>query len=115
MKQKKKGVAPKKKAVVKKVVKSKPQPKNVAEQPKPIEKPAEKSGSEKFLDKAKLQNDNVFIDVKIESLAKLTGLKVVKGFSNAVVAEGEIVNIVSPEYGLVKNEEYFVQVEQQLI
>lgn len=74
----------------------------------------EMTGKEKFLSKP-MRNDNIIVDVKLQKMAELTGLKVRKGFSVAVISEGEIVNVVSPGYGLVKNEDFFLAIEEKLI
>jgi len=83
-----------------------------------VPEPEPKTAQEIFLAKEKkaaLKNDNIFIDVKLENLSNLTGLKVRKGFSKVVVAEGEIVNVVSPNYFLLKNEDFFLEVEKKLM
>lgn len=65
--------------------------------------------------KKPLQNDNVFIQSKIISLAEATGLPVRKGLEKAVISEGQIVNVVSDSYGHLPNERFFYEIEQKLI
>lgn len=67
-----------------------------------------------YIEKA-LQNDNVYVTSKIESMEKLTGLPSRKGLEQAVICEGEIVNVVSSSYGHLPNEKFFAEVEAKLI
>jgi len=59
--------------------------------------------------------DNVFIDAQFKDLAELTGLRAVPAKSRAIIAEGEIVNVVSNQYAFLSNENYFLKVEEALI
>lgn len=61
-----------------------------------------------------LQNDNVFVKSNLVSLSQSTGFKTRKGLEQAVVCEGEIVNVVSKSYGHLPNEVFFADVERQL-
>lgn len=67
-----------------------------------------------FLNKP-LQNDNVFVDSEIKSLSELTGMPVRKRLGQAVISEGQIVNVVSNSYGHLPNEHFFSAVEESLI
>lgn len=62
-----------------------------------------------------LQNDNVFVDNQILSMEELTGKKSRKGLEQAILSEGEIVNVVSKSYGHLPNEDFFIKVEEKLI
>jgi len=62
-----------------------------------------------------LQQDNVFVSSEIKSLSKLTGIPVRQRFANAVISEGQIVNLVSGSYGHLPNEVFFTAVEEALI
>ncbi len=67
-----------------------------------------------FLNK-ELRNDNVFVTSELVDFAALTGMKVRKGYEQAVISEGEIVNVVGSSYGHLPNESYFSEVEIKLI
>lgn len=67
-----------------------------------------------FFDKP-LQQDNVFVNSEIKSLKELTGIPVRQRFANAVISEGQIVNLVSASYGHLPNEVFFTAVEEALI
>lgn len=62
-----------------------------------------------------LQQDNVFPNTEIVDLSSLTGIKSKQYLSKAIVCEGEIVNTVSPSYGFLKNENFFLEVERALV
>ena len=62
-----------------------------------------------------LQQDNVFVNSEIKSLLSLTGIPVRQRFANAVISEGEIVNLVSASYGHLPNEVFFTAVEEAMI
>lgn len=68
-----------------------------------------------FAPNAKLQQDDVFVDSKIVSLESLTNMPSRKGYENAVISAGKIVNIVSDGYGHLPNEKFFLKVEEKLI
>lgn len=61
-----------------------------------------------------LQNDNVFVKSELIDLAPLTGLTTRKGLEKALVCEGQIVNIVSNQYGHLPNELFFAEIERKL-
>lgn len=63
----------------------------------------------------KLQNDDVFPTVDIHSLADATGLKTRSGYDNIIVSNDTIVNVCSDSYALLKNEDFFLKVEEKLI
>jgi hypothetical protein len=62
-----------------------------------------------------LQNDNVFVNVEMVNLQQLTGIPTTSRFNQAIVSEGKIVNVVSGTYGLLKNEDLFLKVEEAMI
>lgn len=67
---------------------------------------------------ADLQQDNLFVDAKIVELKDILSdpeMKVKSGISRALISEGEIVNIVSPGYGHLPNETFFIEAERKLI
>lgn len=61
------------------------------------------------------RQDNVFIDASIGSLEELTGLNCISSKKQVVISEGEIVNVVSDNYGFLPNERFFLAVEEKLI
>ena len=63
----------------------------------------------------KLQNDDVFPTVEIKSFSKAIKLKTRKGYDNIVVSDGEVVNVCSDKYALLRNEDFFLKVEEKLI
>src|ERR1051325_237989 len=65
--------------------------------------------------KKPLQNDNVFVNCNIVSLADLSGKPTRKGLENVILSEGEVVNVVSRSYGHLPNERLFYEVENRLI
>jgi len=67
-----------------------------------------------FLDKP-LQNDNVYVQSGLIKLSQATQMPVRKGLEQAVISEGQIVNIVSDSYGHLPNERFFAEVERKLI
>lgn len=58
---------------------------------------------------------NMFPNVEMVNLANLTGKATRKGLEQAIIVEGRIVNVVSDGYGLLKNENFFLRVEENLI
>lgn len=62
-----------------------------------------------------LRQDSIYVESKVVDLSELTGMPVRKGISKAIVSEGEIVHVISPSYGFVPNEKYFMEVERNLI
>ncbi|HEY9047710.1 MAG TPA: DUF932 domain-containing protein [Ohtaekwangia sp.] len=65
--------------------------------------------------KFKLQNDNVFVKQQVLSLSSLTGLSSRRGLEKAIVSEDQVVNVVSKSYGHLPNENFFSEVEAQLV
>ena len=63
----------------------------------------------------KLQNDDVFPTVEIKSFSDLIGLPTRKGYDNLVISDGKVVNVCSQKYGLLRNEDFFLKVEEKLI
>lgn len=61
-----------------------------------------------------LTKDNVYPQVIIKDLSELTGLPVRRGIEKAIISGGALVNTVSKSYGLLKNEDFFFEVESQL-
>lgn len=62
-----------------------------------------------------LRNDNVYGKNQVVSLETLTGMPVRKGLENAIVCEGQLVNVVSKSYGHLPNQKFFTEVEVKLI
>lgn len=62
-----------------------------------------------------LRNDNVYGKNQVVSLETLTGMPVRKGLENAIVCEGQVVNVVSKSYGHLPNQKFFTEVEVKLI
>lgn len=65
--------------------------------------------------KAELQQDDIYPVTNIRALEHLTGLPCRRGLTKAIVAGGEIVNVVSERYSHLPNDLFFAQVERQLI
>lgn len=63
----------------------------------------------------KLKNDEIFVKNEVVKLETLTGLPSRKGLENAIISEGEIVNVVSNKYAHLTNENFFLEVERELI
>jgi hypothetical protein len=66
-----------------------------------------------FIDK--LQQDNIFPTTSVRELSSLTGMPCRRGLTKAVLSGGEIVNVVSNRYAHLANEQFFLEVERQLI
>src|ERR1700761_6719330 len=62
-----------------------------------------------------LQNDDVFPQTSVKSMAQLTGYQPRKGLENAIISNGKIVNVVSNAYGHLPNEKFFLNIEEKLI
>jgi hypothetical protein len=60
-------------------------------------------------------NDNVFVDASIVSLEELTCKPTTSSKSQAIISEGQIVNVVSDKYGFLPNEKFYLAVEEKLI
>jgi hypothetical protein len=62
-----------------------------------------------------LQADNLFVSNEVRSLEAITGMPTRKGLERVIISEGEIVNVVSKNYGHLPNERFFNVVEENLI
>lgn len=62
-----------------------------------------------------LQTDNIYPTTSVRSLESLTGMPCRRGLTKAVLSGGEIVNVVSDRYAHLANEQFFLEVERQLI
>jgi hypothetical protein len=62
-----------------------------------------------------LANDNVFVTASIVDMQELTGFPAIKSKSKVLISEGEIVNVVSDNYGFLSNENFFLEIEEKLI
>ena len=62
-----------------------------------------------------MQQDDVFVTSEIKPFPALVGMPTRKGYENAIISGGELVNIVSNSYGHLPNEKFFLVVEEQLI
>lgn len=58
---------------------------------------------------------NMYPDNKIVRLSELTNLPTRRGLERAIISEGQIVNVVSNTYGHLPNENFYTEVETQLI
>jgi hypothetical protein len=61
----------------------------------------------------KLTNDNVFGKNEIVPFSSLTGIPSRKGYEQAIISNGKVVNVVSKSYGHLPNELFFGEVEKQ--
>ena len=62
-----------------------------------------------------LQNDNVYPSVEIQHTQLLTGLSPRRGLEHCIVSNNKLVNVVSKNYSLLPNENFFTEVETRLI
>ncbi len=62
-----------------------------------------------------LQQDEIFVFSEIKSLKNLTGIQSRRGLENAIISNGNIVNVVSNSYGHIPNELFFKKAEKMLI
>jgi hypothetical protein len=62
----------------------------------------------------KLEQQNVFVGGELKDAAALTGMKVGKQHKNALIVQGEVIKLVSDQYGFLRNEEFFGTIEQRL-
>lgn len=62
-----------------------------------------------------LQQDEVFVSSEMKSLSEITGIRTRRGFENAIISNGKIVNVVSKSYGHIPNQIFFQRVEEMLI
>ena len=67
-----------------------------------------------FLNKPLPQSD-IYPSNTIIPLSSLTGIPSRKGLTNAIVSDGQIVNIVSDSYGHLQNEQFFTEIERKLV
>ena len=65
--------------------------------------------------KQSLQDDDVYVPNRLVSLSTLTNTPVRKGLENAIISNGQIVNVVSDSYGHLPNSGFFHKVEIQLV
>jgi hypothetical protein len=65
--------------------------------------------------KQALRSDDVYGKNQVVSLATLAGMPVRKGLEQAIVCEGQVVNVVSKSYGHLPNQKFFPEVEVKLI
>lgn len=63
----------------------------------------------------RLKKENIFVQNEIVKLETLTGKPSRKGLENAILSEGQIVNVVSNKYAHLTNENFFLEVERALI
>ena len=63
----------------------------------------------------KLEQDNIFVSNEVQSLEIITGMPTRRGLERAILSEGQIVNVVSKSYGHLPNENFFLEVERNLI
>ncbi|MBK8626356.1 MAG: DUF932 domain-containing protein [Saprospiraceae bacterium] len=66
-----------------------------------------------YLDR--LKKDDIFVKNEVVKLESLTGIPTRKGLENAIISEGQIVNVVSNKYAHLTNENFFLEVERALI
>lgn len=65
---------------------------------------------------SKLKNDNIILDVSKQKLSELVGgMPVDSKFSSAIVVDGKIQFVCSDIYDVVKNEDFFLKIEEKLI
>jgi len=65
--------------------------------------------------KRDLRSDDVYGKNQVVSLAAMAGMPVRKGLEQAIVCEGQIVNVVSSSYGHLPNQKFFSEVDVKLI
>lgn len=66
-------------------------------------------------DMNKLRNDDIFVPNEVKALIDITGIKSRKGLEQAIISNGEIVNVVSKSYSHLPNDIFFGQVENMLL
>lgn len=62
----------------------------------------------------KLENDSLYPKNKVALLSDLTGMPARRGLEKAIISAGEIVNVVSNQYGHLPNENFFKVAEKKL-
>jgi hypothetical protein len=63
----------------------------------------------------KLEEQNIFVTSQLKDLSEMTGTPTRRGLEQALLSDGEIVNVVSKNYGHLPNENFFLEVERNLI
>jgi hypothetical protein len=63
----------------------------------------------------RIRKDDVYPATEVKPLQDLTGLPARKGLENAIISAGQIVNVVSKQHCHLRNEDFFLQVEEALI
>jgi hypothetical protein len=66
-----------------------------------------------FLNKP-LKAENVFPNVEVLGLSELTGKPSRRGLERAILVDNTVMNIVSNQYGVLKNEDFFPKVSERL-
>lgn len=61
-----------------------------------------------------LQQDEIFVSNEMKSLRSITQMKSRRGFENAIISNGKIVNVVSNSYGHIPNQLFFKKAEEML-
>lgn len=64
---------------------------------------------------ADLRNDNVYTNVDRVAMVEITGKQSRQGLDYAILSNDKIVNVVSKRYALLKNEDFFLKVEERFI
>lgn len=62
-----------------------------------------------------LEEQNVFVTSQLKDLSQMTGTPTRRGLEQALLSDGELVNVVSKNYGHLPNENFFLEVERNLI
>jgi hypothetical protein len=68
-----------------------------------------------FLNNRPLQQDNVYPHVEIKNTELLTGFSPRRGLEHCILSNDKLVNVVSKNYSLLPNENFFTEVESRLI
>lgn len=63
----------------------------------------------------RIRKDNVYPLSEVVNLSEITGLPTRKGLDHAVISGGQLVNVVSKQYAHLRNEDFFLRVEEALI
>ena len=66
-----------------------------------------------YLDR--LVKHDIFVKNEVVKLEDITGMPTRLGLENAIISEGQIVNVVSNKYSHLPNENFFLEVERALI
>jgi hypothetical protein len=62
-----------------------------------------------------VRKDDIFPEVEIKDMETLTGIPATARISKAIVSGGKIIHVASQNYGLLKNEDFFIEAERKLI